>query len=557
MTTQNDYFTPEQVDEQIEHLWKLNTPHEQADEAQLVAVLQRHYRVSLGAHDRAALAHAQQRILDGLSNDVLLDHETPFVKGSADHPLVQPGRTRLPRLVSSLAAVLVTGALLVSWLVVTHLAKTPPRGVSSAGQSSLYHIHSGVAYRLDGNTGATMWQHPVPTKKQSDPNHGGSASLQVSNSVVYVVLDFDIYALDARDGHQIWHVTNRGTAEYFSFVVDHGRFYLFSLDNTFSALDASNGTPLWHNTTFTTQNGSGFRVLNGSLYTETSGPTARDHALWALDGATGKVRWSYPLSYGSFDPLVADGVVYFFSGGIVTAVKEQNGDKIWERSVSAVGGGMLYIADDVLYVNGRDLAGYAVYALSAHNGQILWTSAPEFSVFPLPITGGLLLAQQQHNGNLSIAGLDARTGKVGWQAPLPCNAVRRNPERPQEVIPSCTVSWSAVIDGNWYLLVSDSGEGPQGMYIIKRVDPRTGQLLSEHPLASRQDNLGVIGASNGLLFAALGVPRTANNIPYDDTIFVAYHLENATQAWDHVMPPFPAPQGANTSPNTSETVLVP
>jgi hypothetical protein len=56
---------------------------------------------------------------------------------------------------------------------------------------------------------------------------------------------------------------------------------------------------------------------------------------------------------------------------------------------------------------------------------------------------------------------------------------------------------------------------------------------------------------------ALGVPRTANTIPYTDTIFVAYHLNDATQAWRHVMPPFPAPQGANTSPNTSGTVLVP
>jgi outer membrane protein assembly factor BamB len=276
--------------------------------------------------------------------------------------------------------------------------------------------------------------------------------------------------------------------------------------------------------------------------------------LWVLDGATGKVRWSYPLSYGSFDPLVANGAVYFFSGDIVSAVNEQNGDKIWERSVSAGGGETLYVADDVLYVNGRDLA---VYALTAHNGQMLWASAPDFSAFPLPMTGGLLLALYSHNGNLSIAGLDARTGQVVWQAPFPCNFVGRNPERPQEFIPSCTIAWSDVIDGTWYLLVSDSGEGPQGMYTIKRVDPRTGQLVSEHPLTSRQDTLRVIGASGGLLYAALGVPRTANTIPYDDTIFVAYHLEDATQAWDHVMPPFPAPQGANTSPNTSETVLAP
>ncbi len=569
MASNNEYFTSEQVDEQIEQLRKLSTPHGRADEAQLVDVLQRHYRVSLVAEDRAALAHARQRILDGLSDEDILDHEPQFVNVSEARPVAHPRRVRRARFLSSLAAVLVVGALLGSWLVVTHMVKTP-RVLSSAGQSSLYNIHSGVAYRLDGNTGKIIWQHPVPTKKQSNPNHGGSASLQVINSVVYVVLDFDIYALDARNGNQIWHVTNHGKTAYFYFVVDHGRLYLFSVDNTFSALDATSGTQLWHNTTFTTQNGYGFRVLNGNLYTETSGPTLGDQKLSVLDGATGKVRWSYPLSGGSLldPPLVANGVVYFSSGNILSAVKEQNGNKIWEKRVSAVRGfENLYVADDILYVNGGTSIGFGstnkvVYALAAHNGQVLWISNPDFSAFHLSMTGCLLLAWDQYNGNYSIAGLDPRTGKVAWQVPFTCNAVTHDPENPQVLNPSCGVSWSEVIDGKWYLLESDSrlqngGQGPQMVYTIKSFDPRTGQLLAEHPLGSGQDNLGVIGASNGLLYVALGVPRTANTIPYTDTIFVAYHLNDATQAWRHVMPPFPAPQGANTSPNTSGTVLVP
>src|SRR5579883_1131057 len=322
MTPNHEYFTSEQVDEQIEQLRKLNTPHEQTDEAQLVNMLQRHYRVSLAPEDRTALAHAHQRILDELGNEDTPDHTSPFADGSKIRPIAHPKRARLTRFLSGLAAVLVVGTLLGSWLVVTQIAKLP-RGLSNAGQSSLYNIHSGVAYRLDGNTGKIIWQHPVPTKKQSDPNHGGIASLQVINAVVYVVLDFDIYALDARNGHQIWHVTNEGKTEYFSFVVDHGRLYLFSLDNTFSALDATSGALLWHNTTFTTQNVSGLRVLNGNLYTQTSGPTRGDQKLWVLDGATGHVRWSYPLSDGSLSgaPLVTNGVVYFSSGNILSAVK--------------------------------------------------------------------------------------------------------------------------------------------------------------------------------------------------------------------------------------------
>src|SRR5579859_2399289 len=522
MTPNNEYFTSEQVDEQIEQLHQRSTPHEQTDEAQLVNMLQRHYRVSLAPEDRTALAHARQRILDGLGNEDILDHESPFVNGSEIRPIAHPRRARLTRFLSSLAAVLVVGALLGSWLVVTHMAK-PPRGLSGAGQSSLYNVHSGIAYRLDGNTGKIIWQHPVPTKKQSDPNHGGSASLQVINAVVYVVLDFDIYALDARNGKQIWHVTNHGKTEYSDFVVDHGRLYLFSLDNTFSALDATSGTQLWHNTTFTTQNVSGLRVLNGNLYTQTSGPTLGDQKLWVLDGATGNVRWSYPLSDGYLldSPLVANGVVYFSSGNILSAVNEQNGNKIWEKRASAIGGfGTLYIANDILYANGYNAYPYdrineAIYALAVHNGQILWTSNPDFNAFQLPITGGLLLAWRQHNGNYSIAGVDTRTGKAAWQVPFTCNSISHDVENPRILNPSCGVSWSEVINGKWYLLESDSRlqkNGGQGslVYTIKSVDPHTGQLLFEHPFGSGQDNLGVIGASNGLLYVALGIPRTAN-----------------------------------------------
>src|SRR5690349_25069479 len=112
MASNNEYFTSEQVDEQIEQLRKLSTPHGQADEAQLVDVLQRYYRVSLVAEDRAALTHARQRLLDGLSDEDILAHELQFINISEARPAAHPRRVRRARFLSSLAAVLVVGALL-------------------------------------------------------------------------------------------------------------------------------------------------------------------------------------------------------------------------------------------------------------------------------------------------------------------------------------------------------------------------------------------------------------------------------------------------------------
>src|SRR5579885_394680 len=258
MTSNNEYFTPEQVDEQIERLRQQSAGHEQTNEVLLVNTLQRHYQTSLAEQDQAALAHARQRVLENLEdNQPVLDHEPQFVNVRTARPVVHPRRTRLMRLLSGLAAVLVVGVLLISWLVVTHPAP-PPIASTGSAQSNLYTIHSGIAYGIDGRTGKVIWQHPVPTRKLTNFNHGGSAQLIVANSTVYAMLDFDIYALDASTGNQLWHIINHGQKEYFYMVVDSARLYLFSLDNTFSAFDAYNGSQLWHNTTFTTENGYGF-----------------------------------------------------------------------------------------------------------------------------------------------------------------------------------------------------------------------------------------------------------------------------------------------------------
>jgi outer membrane protein assembly factor BamB len=570
MTPNDEYFTREQVDEQIEQLHQQNTAQEQTSEEHLVDMLQRHYRVSLMPADRATLAHARQRILDGSDNADLLGHQSPFVNVRELRSPVSRKHVRRTRVLSSLAAVLMVGILLGSWLIVTRMAITSHRASGTTQSASLYTIHSSIAYRLDGITGKVIWQHPVPTRQQSDPNHGGSASLQVSNAVVYALLDFDIYALDARNGQQIWHITNASRKEYLSFAVDLQRLYLLSADGTFSARDAMNGAPLWHNITFIQHNSLEFHVLDSNLYTQSSGPTPGDQKLVALNGATGNVRWNTPLPGGSLSdlPLVANGVVYFSSGNILFAVNEQNGSRIWEQSMSARGGSdLLFIAQGILYINGYTIYPFersngAISALAAHNGQLLWTSPPDFNAFPLPITGGLLLGWRQYNGHYSIAGIDPRTGRVVWQVPFLCNALFHDVENPQLLTPSCSVFWSAVINGKWSMLESDSqlqkgGQGSQNSYTLKTFEPRTGQLLSERPLESSQGNPQVIGTNKDILYVNIGVPRTAHTVPYTDTIFVAFSLNDATQVWHHAMPPFPTPRGANTSPDTSGVVLAP
>src|SRR5260370_26798378 len=326
MAPNHEYFTSRQVDERIEQLQQAGVLDGSTDEAQLVNLLRRYYQVPLAAEDRAALEHARQRIT-GKEGDVdVLDVDAPVVTIQPAGPVTRPRGARLMRILSGLAAVILVGMLIGSWLVVTHLVGAPP-GLSPVGPKDLYIIHNETAYRLDGSSGKVIWQDRLSTRKQPDSGMGRNAYLQVINGVVYAVLDFDIYALDARNGEQIWHVTNHSNNSYFWFVVDNGRLYLYSLDSTFSALNAANGSELWHNTTFKTEHGYGFSVRKGNLYTQNS---AADR-LYTLDGATGKVRWSAPLTQGSLidSPVVENGVVYVSAGTLFYALKEQNGEKIW------------------------------------------------------------------------------------------------------------------------------------------------------------------------------------------------------------------------------------
>ena len=186
MASSNDYFTSERVDEQIEQLHGTTILDESTDEAQLVNVLYRCFRAPFVAEDRAALEHARQSILGNQSTaDTLPDGYEPVVPLSPSDLVAHPRRRRLTRVLSSLAAVILAGAVIGGWLAVTRMVGTSPT-ISSGGLSNLYVVQNGVAYRLAGNGGKVIWQDRLATSSQS-----GSANLQVVNGVVFVVLDFE------------------------------------------------------------------------------------------------------------------------------------------------------------------------------------------------------------------------------------------------------------------------------------------------------------------------------------------------------------------------------
>lgn len=566
MKMDNEYFTPDDIDAQIEQLQQTGKHISSPVEAQLVDALKGYYQHTLTESDQTALKQARQRIT-GQQNDKQSNEDDTWITATGKMQPIQPAKrsrtTRFPGILRGLAAMLIVGTLIASWLAVTHIMHPAP-AVQNSSKQDLFVIHSGIAYRIDGSTGKVIWQQTLPAKKLPDTSRGRSAALQVVNHVAYAMFDYDIFALNTTNGKQIWHISNPSKQAYFNFVVDNNRLYLYSLDLTFSALDASDGHVLWHNTTFKTENGYDFSVVNGNLYIQKPTSDPQDQKLYSLDGTTGSVRWNYSLTMGSMmeKPLFADGILYLSSGRLLSAIKDSDGRQLWQTNVPTTGQlGSFYLANSILYANSWSTIESStdtnkIFALDIHNGKLLWASNPGYQKLATSIIDGLLLAQRQHDGKLSIEGLNPNTGKVVWQVPFTCGIQHMGT---MLLYPQCSIVWTGIISGNLSLLVSDNqasaGQPLKMDYTLKSFDPHTGQLLSDHKANIKQDSVYPLGASNGLLYLPLLTPRIANTISYTDVTYAAYKLSDGTFVWEHTMPPFPAPTSANTSPDTSQPVL--
>ncbi len=112
MTSNNEYFTSERVDEQIEQLHQTSIVDRSTNEAQLVNVLRRYYRVPLFAEDRAALEHARQRITGKQSDVDTRDDDAPVGTFHPAGPVTHPRSTRFMRMLSGLAAIILVGILI-------------------------------------------------------------------------------------------------------------------------------------------------------------------------------------------------------------------------------------------------------------------------------------------------------------------------------------------------------------------------------------------------------------------------------------------------------------
>lgn len=148
-------------------------------------------------------------------------------------------------------------------------------------------------------------------------------------------------------------------------------------------------------------------VNNGVVYIGTN-----DGRFWALDAATGEVRWKVETRAEILtSALVYNGAVYFGNGDGRLFAYSLDGRKLWE-----------FKADQALYSTGVGLDDKVIfacndghqYALDAKSGKLLWkNSDPEYSIeSPLFVWDGKVYSG---SWDQYIRCVDASNGKLLWK----------------------------------------------------------------------------------------------------------------------------------------------
>ncbi len=280
--------------------------------------------------------------------------------------------------------------------------------------------------------------------------------------------DGNIYAVEAKSGRQLWKRATAGPAPSTP-AVSGGIVYALSYDGNLYALDARNGSVQWRFATggerrFEAKGIHGLRPKNQTI--------------------------ADPFDVFLSSPVVAQGAVYFGSGdGNLYAVDTATGDLRWKFPTGDVVHSSPAYVDGVLYFGSWDSYFYAV---DAANGKEKWRfhggEDPQihnqvgFQSSPAVADGMVYTGCR----DAQVYALDTATGNEKWRFD---NAL------------SWVISSPAVVDGKVYFATSDSSlyhvvESATGKSILKETDKA---YMFSSPAVT--DDVVFIGVLNGTLEA--------------------------------------------------------
>ena len=247
-----------------------------------------------------------------------------------------------------------------------------------------------------------------------------------------------------------------------------------------------------------TTNGTPPVTVYGSAYNDFSSSGATDSMIFALDGATGKPRWTHSDTTFRVRPVVQDGVFYIgASDGSVSAYRASDGKLLWSQKL-LTNSVVRQVVDGVVYAYSLDepvgqVQPVSLYALDARTGQQLWhftKGAGGLVVGGVVYVSGTSDTSPQHG---AIYALNARDGSTRWEF--------------QARASSADVS--QVVDGLVY--VTESTGGDENV-TVDAVDAATGQQRWSYPQRP-VGQMMALGVDNGLLYLLSNEGAGSGDVP--------------------------------------------
>ena len=198
--------------------------------------------------------------------------------------------------------------------LLTHPAVSAGRAVVgewTSGPSASDAENLGL-YAYDAETGKLLWENSPRTADESIDRIQDPPTL--TPEAVYVTSEGnEVHRVDAATGEIVWThaLSEEGSGGPSAPTVTDSTAYL-SIEDGIRALALDTGEPRWQSGN---RNVWGLRPPADSSQIYTSVGTE----LWALDGASGKRRWTYRDVYGSI--VVAGGTLYVADNRSVTALE--------------------------------------------------------------------------------------------------------------------------------------------------------------------------------------------------------------------------------------------
>lgn len=314
-----------------------------------------------------------------------------------------------------------------------------------------------------------------------------------------------IYTLDARarvtataaNGTAAWttDVTpgsdSSGSASGGGLAVAGGRVFVTTGFGELTALDAATGREVWTQD-LDAPGGSAPTVQGDLVYL-----VARDSRAWAIETATGRIRWTLagtpsPANFGGGAGVAAtpEIAVFPFPSGEVVAAFPQGGLQRWSSVVTGQRLGRAAatvsdIAGDPVIDGGRVYVGNVsgrTVAIDLATGARVWT-ASEGAVGPVwPVGGSVFVI----NDLSELVRLDAADGAPIWRTSLPDFVEGR--ARRQKTIHA---HFGPILAGGRLIVASSDG-------VLRQFDPVSGALVGQVAVPSGAASNPVV--ANGTLY---------------------------------------------------------